>query len=209
MKTIPDRLQLLAMPKTSISLWKIFTSGFVLSHLKLGIYGSGRPPPRHRALLQPCQTILLHRFHGLYFKNTSYIQPKKEIHCHQNSPLSRMSETEDFKPDISRKTTSTTSFPPSSRATSSAPSIIPGDSENPINISDSDEEEDFIPPSAKELAERRRLNHAVKEEPKDNVLKSVPVKGEYCKVLNLSCINLYLYRITGRFTLSFSGNSVY
>jgi hypothetical protein len=79
-----------------------------------------------------------------------------------------MSETEDF-----------ISVPPSSRATSSAPSIIPGNSENPISISDSDGDEDFIFPSAKELAERRRLNRAVKEEPKDNVLKSVPVKCEY------------------------------
>ena len=52
---------------------------------------------------------------------------------------------------------------------------------NPISISDSDGDEDFVPPSTKQLAERRRLNHAVKEEPKDsdNVLKSVPVKGEY------------------------------
>jgi hypothetical protein len=60
------------------------------------------------------------------------------------------------------------------------PSIIPGDAENPISISDSssDGDEDFIFPSAKELAERR-LNRAVKEEPKDNVLKSVPVKREY------------------------------
>lgn len=93
-----------------------------------------------------------------------------------------MSETEDFRPDISRKAASSISFPPSSRATSSAPSIIPGNSEeNPITLSDSDEEEDFIPPSAKELAERRRLNRAlaVKEEPMDNVLKSVPVKREY------------------------------
>jgi hypothetical protein len=93
-----------------------------------------------------------------------------------------MSETEDFKPDISRKAASTFSFPPSSRATSSAPSIIPGNSENPITISDSDEEEDFIPPSAKELAERRRHRAlAVKEEPTDNlnVLKSLPVKREY------------------------------
>jgi hypothetical protein len=84
-----------------------------------------------------------------------------------------MSETEDFKTEVSCKT-----FPPSSRATSSVPSIIQGDAENPISISDSDGDEDFIFPSAKELAERR-LNRAVKEEPKDNVLKSVPVKREY------------------------------
>jgi hypothetical protein len=90
-----------------------------------------------------------------------------------------MSETEDYKPDISRKAASTIIFPPSSRATSSAPSIIPGNSENPITISDSDEEEDFIPPSAKELAERRRRALAVKEEPMENDLKSVPVKREY------------------------------
>ena len=87
-----------------------------------------------------------------------------------------MSETEDFKPDISRKAASTISFPPSSHATLSAPSIIPGNSENLITISDSDEEEDFIPPSAKELAKRRRRALAVKEEPMD---KSVPVKCEY------------------------------
>ena len=83
-----------------------------------------------------------------------------------------MSETGDF------------SVPPSSRhATLSVPSIIPGNSKNPISISDSDGEEDFIPPSAKELAKRRQLqlgvNCTVKEEPKDNVLKSVPVKHEY------------------------------
>jgi hypothetical protein len=81
-----------------------------------------------------------------------------------------MSETEDFKSDIN---------PLSSRATSSVPSIIPGTSEHPISISDSDGDDDFIPPSAKELAERRRLNRAIKEEPTDNVLKSVPVKCEY------------------------------
>ena len=167
------------MLKTTISPWKIFTNGFVLSHSKLGIYGSGRPPPRHHGLPQRCHTILLHQFHGSYFKIISYIQLKKEIHCHQNSPLSRMSETEDF---VSHKTKSI-SVPPSSRAASSAPSIIPGNSKNPICISDSDGDEDFIPPSAKELAERRRLrlgvNCAVKEEPKVNVLKSVPVKHEY------------------------------
>ena len=152
--------------------------------MKLGIYGSGRPLPRHRVLPQRCQTTLLHQFHGLYFNIILYIQPEKEIHCHQISPPSRMSETEDFRTDVTRKTTS---FPPSSRATSSATSIIPGNSENPICISDSDEDEDFILPSVKELAERRQLNHAVKEEPKDNlnVLKneSVPVKREY-KVFN-------------------------
>ena len=93
-----------------------------------------------------------------------------------------MSETEDFKSDINFKTLSESNgVPPSSRATSSAPSIITGNSDNPISISDSDGDEDFVPPSAKQLAERRRLNHAVKEEPKDsdNVLKSVPVKREY------------------------------
>ena len=87
-----------------------------------------------------------------------------------------MSETEDFKSDINHK-----SIPPSSRATSSAPFIILGNAENPINISDSDSDgEDFVPPSAKEVAERRRLrlNHTVKEEPKDNAIKSVPVKCE-------------------------------
>jgi hypothetical protein len=85
-----------------------------------------------------------------------------------------MSETEDFGSDINHK-----SVPPSSRATSPVPSIILGNSENPISISDSDGDEDFVPPSAKELAERRRLNRAVKEEPKETVLKSVPVKCEY------------------------------
>jgi hypothetical protein len=85
-----------------------------------------------------------------------------------------MSETEDFKSDINHK-----SVPPSSRATSPVPSIILGNSENPIIISDSDGDEDFVPPSAKDLAERRRLNCAVKEEPKETVLKSVPVKCEY------------------------------
>ena len=88
-----------------------------------------------------------------------------------------MSETDDFKTDVSRKTKSIT-IPPSSRATSSVPSIIPGNSENPISIYDSDDDEDFIPTSAKELAEIW-LNHAVKEEPKGDVLKSVPVKCEY------------------------------
>ena len=66
----------------------------------------------------------------------------------QNSPLSRMSVTEDFHSDINHK-----SVPLSSHATSSAPSIL-GNSENPITISDSDEE-DWVFPSAKELAERR------------------------------------------------------
>lgn len=84
-----------------------------------------------------------------------------------------MSETEDFKSDTYHK-----SIPPSSRATSPVPSIILGNSDNPIFISDSDGDEDFVPPSAKQLAERRRLNH-VKEEPKDTVLKSGPVKCEY------------------------------
>ena len=91
-----------------------------------------------------------------------------------------MSETENFKSDINRH-----GVPPSSRATSSVPSNISGNAENPISISDSDSEEDFIPPSAKELAERRRLRfkfnqttntrddlnwRTVKEEPKGNVL---------------------------------------
>ena len=85
-----------------------------------------------------------------------------------------MSETEDFKSDINYK-----SVPPSSRATSPVSSIILGNSKNPIFISDSDGDEDFVPPSAKVLAERRQLNYAVKEEPKETVLKSVPVKCEY------------------------------
>ena len=88
-----------------------------------------------------------------------------------------MSETEDFKSDINHKTLSESiGVPPSSRVTSSAPSIISGNLDNPIIISDSDGDEDFILPTAKELAERRQLNCAVKEEPKDNVLKLVPVK---------------------------------
>ena len=85
-----------------------------------------------------------------------------------------MSETEDFKSDINHK-----SVPPTSRATSPVPSIILGNSENPIFISDSDGDEDFVFPSAKVLAEKRQLNRAVKEEPKETVLKSVPVKCEY------------------------------
>ena len=85
-----------------------------------------------------------------------------------------MSETEDFKSDINYK-----SVPPSSRATSPVSSIILGNSENPILISDSDGDEDWVPPSARELAERRRINRAVKEEPKETVLKSVPVKCEF------------------------------
>lgn len=85
-----------------------------------------------------------------------------------------MSETEDFKSDINLK-----SVPPSSRATSSAPSIILGNSDNPITISDSDGDEDWVPPSSKELVERRRLKRAIKEEPNDNVLKLAPVKSEY------------------------------
>ena len=63
----PYRLQLLTMPKTNISLWKTFRSGFVPLLSKLGFYGSGRPPPIHCALPQRCQTILLCHFHGSYF----------------------------------------------------------------------------------------------------------------------------------------------
>ena len=85
-----------------------------------------------------------------------------------------MSETEDFKSDINHK-----SVPPTSRATSPVPSIILGNSENPIFISDLDGDEDFVFPSTKVLAEKRQLNRAVKEEPKETVLKSVPVKCEY------------------------------
>jgi hypothetical protein len=85
-----------------------------------------------------------------------------------------MSETEDYQSDINHK-----SVPPSSRATSPVSSIILGNLGNPIFISDSDEEEDFVPPRSKELAERTQLNRSVKEEPKDTVLKSVPVKREY------------------------------
>lgn len=91
-----------------------------------------------------------------------------------------MCETEDFNSVFNCKTESF-NVPPSSRATSSSPStkIIPGNSENPIIISDSDGDEDFNPPSGKELAERRRLNRAIKEEPKDNVLNPLAVKREY------------------------------
>ena len=86
-----------------------------------------------------------------------------------------MSETEDFKSDFNPK-----SVPPSSRATSPVPSsIVLGNSENPIFVSDSDGDEDFNPISAKQLAERRRFNHAIKEEPKETVIKSVPFKSEY------------------------------
>ena len=85
-----------------------------------------------------------------------------------------MSETKDFKSDINHK-----SVPPSSRATSPVSSIILGNSENPIFISDSDGDEDFVPTSAKVVAKRRQLNCAVKEEPKETVIKSVPVKCEY------------------------------
>ena len=91
-----------------------------------------------------------------------------------------MSETEDFKSDINHKKFSESiGFPPSSHVTSS--SIISGNLDNPIIISDSDGDEDFILPTAKET-ERRQLNRAVKEEPKDNVLKLVPVKRN--KILN-------------------------
>lgn len=88
-----------------------------------------------------------------------------------------MSETEDFKSDINRIGHG---VPPSSRATSSVPSSISGNAENPICISDSDGDEDFIPPSAKELAERRLLNRApaVKAEPKDNTILNRAVKEE-------------------------------
>ena len=57
--------------------------------------------------------------------------------------------------------------------------IILENLENPIVISDSDGDEDWVPPSARELAERRRINRAVKEEPKETILKSVPVKHEF------------------------------
>jgi hypothetical protein len=92
-----------------------------------------------------------------------------------------MSETEDFKSDIYHKALSESiGVPPSSHATSSVPSSISGNVENPICISDSDGDEDFIPPTAKELAERRRLNGAlaVKEEPKDNRVLNRAVKEE-------------------------------
>jgi hypothetical protein len=113
-----------------------------------------------------------------------------------------MSETEDFKPEISHKTAS---FPPSSRATSSVPSIIPGSSENPISISDSDSDgEDFIPLSRKELAERRslKLNFLVKKEPKGDVLKSVPVKREYYSFKFFVVSNFIIFIISGSRSVS-------
>ena len=86
-----------------------------------------------------------------------------------------MSQTEDFKSDFNHK-----SVPPSSHATSPVPSSITlGNSENPIFVSDLDGDEDFIPLSAKQLAERRQFNCAIKEEPKETVIKSVLHKCEY------------------------------
>ena len=110
-----------------------------------------------------------------------------------------MSETEDFKSNFNCKTESfTSSVPPSSRATSSAPSsrIIPGNSENPIVISDSDGDGDFIVPSAKELAERRRLNRAIKEEPKDNVLNSLTIKREYYSFKS-PVLSIFIFIVSG------------
>ena len=110
----------------------------------------------------------------------------------QNSPPSRMSETEDFMSDINHKTLSESiGIPPSSRAASSVPSIIFGNFENPIIISDSDVDEDLSFPSAQDLAERRRLNHSVKEEPKDNVL---PVKRRHLYYLP-SLVSIFIISV--------------
>ena len=94
----------------------------------------------------------------------------------QNSPPSRMSETEDYNSNINHK-----SVAPSSRATSPVSSITLGNLDNPIFNSDSEDEEEFVPRS-KELSERMRLNRRVKEEPKDSDLKLVPVKREYLSI---------------------------
>jgi hypothetical protein len=140
-------------------------------------------PAGHRGIAPFLNNVKLYYFISFTVRilRLSHIFSLKGNTLYQNSPPSRMSETEDFKPNIDCKTASF-SLPSSSRATSAAPSIIPpipGNSENPIIISDSDGDDDWFPPSAKELDEKKGLNH-VKEEPKDSVLvKSLPVKREY------------------------------